>query len=169
LDSNGVPHALFTQRIESQGENGEYLIVGGIWHSAFQNGIWTSPDRIVTTYAPHDVRAIVSQGNVLLAVWREDPGAKQTHGVWYSYKILDSPELPVVSPTQISGSVASVSTPVPTQFLIPATETVIVNIDDLPSGIASSPAAPLIIAIVPVILILVGIVVIYQLYGNRNN
>jgi hypothetical protein len=169
LDSNGAPHALFTQRIESQGENGEYLVVGGIWHSAFQNGIWASPDRIVTTYAPHDVRAIISQGNVLLAVWREDPGAQQTHGVWFSYKILDSPALPVVSPTPMPASGTPISTFTPTQFLIPVAETPSINLNNIPPSFVSSPAGPLIISIVPVILILVGIVVMYQYYHNRNN
>ena len=169
LDSNGIPHALFTQRIQSQGENGEYSEIGGIWHSTFQNGIWASPDRIVTTYAPHDVRAIVSQGNVLLTVWREDPGAKNTHGVWFSYTVLDSPELPGISPTPVSDSATPVSTPTPTRFSIPATETIVVNMDNIPSGIASSPAGPLIISIVSVILILVGVVVMYQFYHNRSN
>ena len=168
LDSSGVPHALFIQRIEGQAENGEYLNVGGIWHSALQNGVWKSPERIVTTYAPHDIRAVVSQGNVLLAVWREDPGAKQQHGVWFSYTILDSPEIPVMSPTPLSGSPAPISTPTQMLVSIPATETPVVNMDGIKSGLASSPAGPIIISIVPVILILIGVVVIHQLYHNQN-
>lgn len=169
LDSNGTPHALFTQRIESQGENGEYQIVGGIWHSTFQNSTWAGPDRIVTTYAPHDVRAVVSEGNILLAVWREDPGAKQTHGVWFSYMVLDSPALPVASPTQMTSSATPVSTPVPTLEPIPATATVFVKMDTIPLDILSSPAAPIIIAVVPVILILVGVVFMSRFYHKRDD
>lgn len=169
LDSNGIPHVLFTQRIESQGADGTYLVVGGIWHSTFQNGIWTSPDRIPTTYAAHDVRAIVSQGNVLLVVWREDPGAQLTHGVWFSYTILDSPEVPVISPTPISDSATPVLTETPTLLSIPATETLSVKIDEIPPDILSSPAGPLIVSIVPVILILAGVVVMYQFYHNRRD
>ena len=95
LDGNGVPHSLFTQRIETATADGEYSIIGGIWHSAFVDGNWANPDRFITTYSPHDVRAIVSQGNVLLVVWREDPGAGK-HGVWFSYRVLDTPELPII-------------------------------------------------------------------------
>ncbi|MCK7501740.1 MAG: hypothetical protein MZW92_75900 [Comamonadaceae bacterium] len=57
--------------------------------------MWTNPDRFVSTVPAHDVRAVVSQGNVLLVVWREDLGVGQ-NGIWYSYSVLDVPELSVV-------------------------------------------------------------------------
>ncbi len=94
-DGTGVPQALFVQRIESTDDQGKYTVIGGIWHSGYKNGSWTNPERYVTTVTPHDIRAVVSQGNVLLVTWREDPGGGK-HGVWFSYTILDAPELPVV-------------------------------------------------------------------------
>jgi hypothetical protein len=48
-----------------------------------------------------DIRAVVSQGNVIMATWTEDPTGLEDpifgkDGVWYSYTLLDSPELPVI-------------------------------------------------------------------------
>jgi len=169
LDGNGVPHTLFTQRIESEDANGNYSIVGGIWHSAFQNGVWANPDRFVATVPSHDVRAVVSQGNVLLVVWREDPGSGQS-GVWYSYSILDEPELPIVplstvpaeftfeiSPTQSSTS--DLATPLPDVPLFD---------DAPPSNLGRNPALPIIIAAVPVVLILAGVLLGYQYFLKRR-
>jgi len=171
LDSRGLAHALFVQRIDQTNQRGEYSSIGGIWHSVFQTGHWTNPDRFVTTYPAHDVRAIVSQGNVLLVVWRQDPGAKDPHGVWFSYIMLDSPELPVViRPTSVPDAVATAS-PAATSdsTLITVTETPRINLGDMPSGLPSSPASPLIIAIVPVLVLLAGVLVMYQVYRSRSN
>ena len=172
VDSNNVVHALFVQRIEYT-VDGEYRLIGGIWHSSLQGGVWSDPDRFITSYAPHDVRGVISQGNVFLAVWREDPGAERQHGIWYSYTILDSPELPVViPPTRLSDSVL---TPTPASgsasalISTPATEIPMISMDNIPSGITSNPAVPLVIAIVPVALILIGVIVMYRFYHNRNN
>ena len=52
VDSTGGVHGLFIMRID-QDVNGEYKSIGGIWHSIYQNEIWTNPDRFVTTYSPH--------------------------------------------------------------------------------------------------------------------
>jgi len=173
VDSNHVVHALFTQRIEFtvDGVNRE---IGGMWHSSFQGGIWSDPDRFITSHAPHDVRAVVSQGNVLLVVWREDPGAEQQHGVWFSYTTLDSPELPiVVPPTPIL--VENALTPIPdfssgsTDVVVSATERPGINLEGAPTGVASNPAGPLIIALIPVLLVLAVVVVMYRIYRGRNN
>ena len=169
LDGNGVPHTLFTQRIESTDEKGNYSIVGGIWHSAFQNGVWANPDRFVATIPSHDVRAIVSQGNVLLVVWREDPGSGQS-GVWYSYSILDVPELPIVPLSTVPAeftfesnstddSISNLSTPLPDVPLFD---------DAPPSNLGRNPALPIIIGVVPVVLILAGVLLGYQLFLKRR-
>ena len=174
VDSNNIAHTLFVQRIEYQDQDtGDYRIYGGIWHSEFSNGVWSDPDRFITTVAPHDVRSVVSQGNVLLAVWREDPGVGQD-GIWYSYSILNSPELPVVVPPipvlEVLPTIAPDIASEPTPATVPAVETQEINIiGSVPSGLMTNPAAPLIIAIVPVILILAVALVIYQQYRNRNN
>ena len=87
LDGENIPHALFIQRVQMT-ENGEERVIGGIWHSEFKDGIWSNPERFITNYPPHDVRAVVVQGNVLFAVWRVDPGGPP-HGIWFTYKTLD--------------------------------------------------------------------------------
>lgn len=92
-DSNGVIHAMFIQRIDRT-INGQYSPIGGIWHSEYRNNNWTEPERISIPFAAHDIHSVVSQGNVLLATWRADPGVGAL-GVYYTYKLLDAPELPV--------------------------------------------------------------------------
>jgi len=173
VDSGGLTHALFIQRIDQTNQRGEYSSIGGIWHSVFESGHWTNPDRFVTSYPAHDVRAVVSQGNVLLVVWREDPGAADPHGVWFTYAVLDSPELPVIlRPTQVPDVVATAS-PATTSdsalITVPVTETPGFDLGDMPSRIPSGPANPLIIAIVPVLVLLVGVLIIYQVYRSRIN
>ncbi|MCK6538960.1 MAG: glycoside hydrolase [Anaerolineales bacterium] len=169
LDGNGNPHTLFVQRIESADENGNYSIIGGVWHSVFSNGAWTNPDRFVTTVPAHDVRAAVAQGNVLLAVWRQDPGLG-SNGVWYSYLTLDVPELPVTP-------LASVAAPehvslFPTAFpeLNTPEPSIPPNLldDAPPSNLGGNPALPIIIGTVPVALILIGVILGYRFLANRR-
>ena len=170
VDSAGHIHTLFTQRIEYV-ENETNREIGGMWHSSYKAGVWSDPDRFVTSHAPHDVRAVVSQGNVLLVVWREDPGAENPHGVWFSYTVLDSPELPVVTPPA-----TVIETPVLTTGPelgannpqdIP-TDMPQINLDGSPVGLTNNPAGPLLIAMAPVILILIAVILVYRIYRNRG-
>ena len=73
VDSNGVVHAIFIQRIDRT-IDGQYVPIGGIWHSEYLDNHWTEPERIPLPFAAHDVRSVISQGNVLLAAWHADPG-----------------------------------------------------------------------------------------------
>jgi hypothetical protein len=170
VDSAGNVHALFTQRIEYV-ENDVNREIGGMWHSSYKSGVWSDPDRFITSHAPHDVRAVVSQGNVLLVVWREDPGAETLHGVWFSYTILDSPELPVVTPPD-NTTVITVPTPDlgfdssdPESM---PTDKPQINLDGSPVGLTTNPAGPLLIAMIPVVLILIVVVLIYRSFRSRN-
>jgi hypothetical protein len=107
VDSRGNAHAVFVQRIRYQ-IKGEERPLSGMWHSEFNGDAWSLPEGISirysgtpkikglkVMYAWHDVKAVISQGNVLLAVWRVDPGYP-LQGVWYSYTILSAPALPKV-------------------------------------------------------------------------
>ena len=171
LDGDGNPHMLFIQRIDTVDENGSYKSVGGIWHSVFLDGSWSNLDRLVTTVAAHDVRMIVCQGNVLLAVWRKDPGGGND-GVWYSYKILDEPELPVIplatDPASYS-SVQQTATPVPVIINTPgsAPQPGLLN-EAPPSNLGENPALPIIVGAVPVFLILIGVVLGYRFLTSRR-
>ena len=168
LDGNGTPHALFIQRIEEVNE-GIYSSLGGIWHSVFINGVWSNPDRIVTSVAAHDVRAVISQGNVLLVIWREDPGSGAS-GIWYSYSVLDEPELPVLplstAPVGYSfkqGPVIVVSTNTPD----PPHQLGLVDTSQ-PVNLKNNPALPIVVGIVPVVLILASVVLFFWLLPSRR-
>ncbi len=168
LDSAGIPHALFIQRIEEATDQGTYSAIAGVWHSAFKAGTWTNPERFVTTYTPHDLHAVMSQGNVLLVTWREDPGAGK-HGIWFSYSILDAPELPVVPLATPSLNTAAAPTPTP----VYAVETPTRLPQDMlegssPSNWQTNPAFPLIAGILPVILIVVGVLAVFHFLPNHH-
>jgi hypothetical protein len=174
LDGIGTPHTLFVQRIEFAAEDGSYSIVGGIWHSAFQNGGWSNPDRFVTSVAPHDVRAVIAQGNVLLTVWRQDPGLG-AGGVWYSYSVLDVPELPVqpLATAPVDYFVATsvfapdLGTPEPTVQLAATVQPELLG-EAPPSSLGDNPALPIIIGTVPVLLVLVGVILGYRFLAARR-
>jgi len=174
LDGEGNPHLLFIQRIELQDNDGSYKTVGGIWHSVLQNGAWTNPDRLVATRPAHDVRATVVQGNVLLAVWREDPGSGED-GVWYSYITLDVPELPVTplatssfDNTISSDSSSTLLTITPNLLASQLTPQPGLLEDVPPSDLGGNPALPIIIGTVPVILILIIVFFGYRFLLNRR-
>jgi hypothetical protein len=96
VDGSDKIHAVFIQRIE-RNLNGKNAPIGGMWHSVLVGDYWTTPERIdqgrMSTY---DVRSVISQGNHLLATWREDPGFSG-QGVFYSYTVLDANSLPVIA------------------------------------------------------------------------
>lgn len=103
VDGGGTLHLFFGQRITGSPD------IHGMWHSTFINDRWTEPEAIIKgpavndligdkSFDPYEAHAVVSQGNVLLVTWRTDPGLRG-NGVWYSYKVLEIPETPVISST----------------------------------------------------------------------
>lgn len=103
-DSNGTLHILFAQRIPLGGAEATH----GVWHSEWHENSWRPPEAVVSGlgqegFDPYDVRAVVSQGNVILTTWRTDPG-NDRNGVWYAHKVLDAPELPVQQLPGLSAS-----------------------------------------------------------------
>lgn len=163
MDSNHVVHAIFIQRIEYVEEN-RNVVVGGIWHSTYKDGIWSNPERFIPSVQSSNIRAVVSQGNVLLATWIEDQGVGQA-GVWYNYMRLSSPELTAIPyptlpvPENITVPVASESSlsPTPVSTAIPSV---------LGSDNRSSPALPIVLGILPV-LVLIGIM--FFIYRRRTS
>lgn len=161
-DSGGQLHLLWAQRISGSPDT------HGVWHSLWQDGHWTEPEPVVSgpavpdktgndAFDPYDVGAAVSQGNMLLVTWRQDPGLKG-NGVWYSYLQLDTPELEVVplpetvvepaeavaAPTAVAATQdqpATISTPV-TAVDGPVRATEIVEI--------RNPVAPIALGVLPV-------------------
>lgn len=164
VDSKDDLHLLWAQRITGSPD------IHGTWDSIWQDGRWSEPEAIVSgpqvpdqlgdkAFDPFDVRAIVSQGNVLLATWRSDPGLKG-NGVWYSYKRLDAPEMAVVplptvapTPTPHPDPTATPSSPTPTPkprpiFMQPT------SVDAAGSFLNNNPANSLVVGLVPVVLLM---------------
>ncbi len=166
-DSNGVLHAIFIQRID-QTINGQYMPIGGIWHSEYKDNYWSQPERIPVPIAPHDVRSVMSQGNILLATWRADPGVGQ-FGVYYSYKVLNAPELPVeTSPFQATAT-SDLSTPI-TSTSISTIENQLTTVDVSEDWLIAKPVSSqlnlgelFLIGVIPAVLVLVVIVLTNQL------
>lgn len=102
IDSADTLHLFFGQRISGSPD------IHGMWHSTWVNNRWIEPESVIKapqvrdpvgdkSFDPFEASAAVSQGNVILATWRTDPGLNG-NGVWYSYKILDIPESSVHPP-----------------------------------------------------------------------
>lgn len=100
IDGKGDLHLFFGQRISGSPD------IHGMWHSQLLNNRWTEPDPVTkgtlvvdkeggNAYDPYEARAVISQGNTILVIWRTDFASKG-NGVWYSYKRLDIPELSVL-------------------------------------------------------------------------
>jgi hypothetical protein len=98
VDSNNTLHAFFGERIDDDNH--------GLWHTVWQGGGWSEASPLVRGpqvrdriggrgFDPKSARAVISQGNVALVSWITD-GFAGENGAWFSYKILDAPELPVV-------------------------------------------------------------------------
>jgi hypothetical protein len=170
VDSDGIVHALFIQRID-QYINDQYAPVGGIWHSELREGRWTEPDLFdLGEVSGHDLRAIVSQGNVLLLTMREDPGVGQV-GVLYSYTTLDAPELPLVPLPSSPSSPAATPSPVAAQVVAASTpfpELVAGDQGNGRTGISGDPTRLLLFGLAPVILVLAGTVIVRQYAQYRR-
>jgi hypothetical protein len=165
-DANKTLHLFFGQRITGNPD------IHGMWHSIWQGGSWSEPEPVVSgpqvndietdkAFDPYDARAVVSQGNVILATWRSDPGNKG-NGVWYSHMTLNAPEasvqaLPLFVPTPL---------PLPTATQLPATATpegeqqpiqVPMAQDNTNRTVGNTPAMPVLVGLTPVLLFLIFI------------
>jgi hypothetical protein len=176
-DTNGVLHLFWGQRITGGGTDGSDL--HGMWHSVWQGDHWSSYDALVsgqkikdqvgyTSFDPNTARPVISQGNVILVAWRTDRGSKG-NGVWYSYRILDAPELPV-SPLPLPSSVEDVPAEPPPDQASPeveiGTSSTVIPVDDIGDDQVdpadNTALGTLFISLVLVILIS-GIIVVFQI------
>lgn len=141
----------------------------GMWYNTWLGGHWDVGVPIVSgpltpDFAPTQPRAVISQGNVLLVTWRTDPGPTQnTNGIWYSYTSLDAPETPLQplpNPTLVSAPTEtpptlpdSTATPTRKAPASPVSSSAPIPVDD-------SPILPLALAVVPVLLLVLGVIVV---------
>jgi hypothetical protein len=173
VDSNNDLHLFWGERIPGNPD------VHGLWHSVWKGArVWSEPEPIISgpqtaEFDPSASKAVVSQGNVLLVTWRQDPGLSG-NGVWYSYETLSAPEKPIFAlPTLAVPSTATPSATITPESSVPtriATPRPVINPQadgDIPASIGSNPSMSVLIAIVPVILIVLMLVVVRNLNGPR--
>lgn len=169
VDSNQNVHAVFVQRIDTV-VDGRYSAIGGVWHSMLRNGQWSPPMHNPSVVSPHDIHAVISRGNVLLVTWREDPGAGY-RGVWYTYAIVDAPELariPLPTMPVVETNTSAHRLPSPTPMRTPTPKIGLTLPVDGPSVVRRSPAAALLFAVGPVVLLLSGFVFLRQTGRSRQ-
>jgi hypothetical protein len=172
-------HIFFGQRISGDPD------IHGMWHSEWNNDRWTEPDAVISgpqvtdldgnnSFDPYDANAIVSQGNVILVTWRTDPGLKG-NGVWFSSKLLDIPELPIITPEPEvlqTGEVITTTNITETQI----DKVTLENTQDLPAtslDLSSSPretsiSTIIIYGIAPVLMLILTIIV-WRIVQVRKN
>jgi hypothetical protein len=175
FDGNDELHMFFGQRITGSPD------IHGMWHSVYRENIWSEPEAVVSgpaindpnvekNFDPFEARSVAVQGNVLLVTWRTDPGLKG-NGVWYSYKTLDIPELPIVSPEM--PSILSTSTLISaaeTTSQFPTSGSGSVVMSDVPNEkispfLSDSPALMLIVSVIPVVL-LASVIIIKNIFTH---
>ncbi len=167
VDSANVLHMFFGNRIT--GRDG--TAVHGMWHTVWNGAGWEPPQAVVSGppvvddvggngFDPSFANAVISQGNVALVTWRSDPAAG-ANGVWYSYAILDTPELPV-SPLPAQPAVAGALPvgPAATPTPLPDQAASNLNVGWSEAAPAGNPVAPVItgsaVAVLFVVVIVVG-------------
>lgn len=94
VDSGNTVHVVFSNRTSDSR-------IHGVYHSTWTGERWSDPDAIVAGppgphFNPGAGTGVVSQGNVLVVTWAEDP-ALSGNPISYAYTTLSVPELPVVS------------------------------------------------------------------------
>lgn len=167
IDASDQLHLFFGQRITASPD------VHGMWHSMWSNNRWTEPESLARgprvedpqgrdSFDPFEARAAISRGNVILVVWRTDPGLTP-NGVWFSYKMLDISESPLqilptpqvqevaATPTGASATVADL-TPI-------ATEGRLLPPDQLRRGSILNPGFFVAVGMVPVALLIVWMII----------
>jgi hypothetical protein len=126
--------------------------IHGMWHSRMIGNQWLPLEPIIsgpmtTTFDPCCVRAVISQGNVLLATWPQNVRQESLTGAWYSYIYLNAPAFPTAQPQLPTGSAqgADAATPeltsIPENVSASATQTV----SSAPAGVSYGRASPAIL------------------------
>lgn len=162
VDSSDRLHIILGNR------NGECC--HGMWHAVWLGDHWGPLEPIVMgpktlQFDPSAPQSIISQGNVLLATWWTDTGGGPRNGVWYSYAILDAPELPhkplprplaaeTIEPTMpFMATPSATSTPTPAPTEIPVNS---LGKDFTSRPPSDNPGIPVIASIFPISLLVIA-------------
>lgn len=175
-DSSGTLHLIMASRV------GEPA-VGGMWHSTWLGNSWSEPELITARTSQEALASgayldgggasrpigVIVQGNVLLATWwhnnPEPPPAA------FSYKILNSPESPVVQLPQPMTTPVQAITTTPTisaevTASIPLADSLLIN--DGTSQTASNPGLPVLWGSLAALLVIFLATLIHRLFIKRN-
>lgn len=141
--------------------------IHGLWHSVWMNDGWSAPEAVVSGpqvlvgpnneegFDPSYAQAVISQGNLLLVVWRHDPMAGPLH-VWYSYRYLNTPAIP----TQAVELPAATGTPVPTATPAGSPTPAAEKFDgDSPESAPVEINTLLAVSLVPVLILIIAVLV----------
>jgi hypothetical protein len=131
----------------------------GMWYSRRVGRQWLPLEPIISgrstsTFDPCCPQAVISQGNVLLATWPHNVRTEFLTGAWYSFTILDAPELPVVAPasppvaTSTPTAVPSETAPAPASPTATAPTFSGSAAAPRPGG---NPSTPILLGMVPVV------------------
>jgi hypothetical protein len=174
LDGKNVLHAFFGERINDLNH--------GMWHATFKDSTWGNLEAVVRApqrrdriggngFDPRSARAVIVNGNIALVTWGTD-GFAGTNGAWYSYKRLDTPELPTVvldSPTQVASILPTSTSESPTPSLSPTpSEAVNADLFKNTQEFTQNPQMSIFIGVIPVLLLLAGMIIIYYLFARQN-
>jgi hypothetical protein len=174
VDSSDHLHAFYGERTDDNNH--------GIWHSIWAMTAWTKPDAVVRGpqikdvvggkgFDPRSARAVIVNGNVVLVTWGTD-GAGGVNGAWYSYRQLDTPELP----TLVLPIPSSIAEQISTEE--PSLTTEIAKAESTPNSLpenfltaprsTGSPGTSVFIGILPALLVLLGIIFSRYIHYFRN-
>lgn len=178
-DSSGQLHVFFGQRTQGTAAQQRH----GMWYSEWheQARSWGGVHDIIAGplvqdvdgengFDPSAAAAVISQGNLLMVVWRTDPG-NGANGAWYAYTELDTPlaapaPLPTLTPTTVPVKVTRAALPTPTPTILPVAMAAADVTPRAPVKTLANPAAPLIAGLIPVGLFLS--VMMYRLSHRRR-
>lgn len=180
VDSNNELRVIFGQRtvgiVKDQ--------IHGMWYSKWhpRTKSWGGVKAIISGplvqdidgdkgFDPSAARSVVSQGNLLMTVWRTDPG-NGANGAWYSYSELDAPfypfvpiatPQPVVRPTPILMHSLALSESNESTVQLPVQSVPSVTPSRPEVRQLANPATPLIIGLVPV-----GLLISFVFYRHNR-
>lgn len=167
-DSNEVLHMILGNRTT------DVPAIYGMWHSVWLGEDWSALEAVVSGpntahFAPENPQAVISQGNTLLVTWDNDIPRDHLNGAWYSYTILDAPELPVVPLPNPTATPTPPATATPTKLPPTPTPTPRAVLSGQSEDLAATtgmnnPAAPVIVGVAPVALLIAVAIVVQRLY-----
>lgn len=177
VDSRGQLYLFFGQRTQGTDDQQRH----GLWYSEWHGEVraWGGVHAIVAgplvqdlegdnSFDPTSAAAVIVQGNLLMVVWRTDPG-NGNNGAWYSYTELNIPAtaaipLPTLTPTALPVEITGALLPMPT--FPPLTQAAERPTHTTPIRRLTSPAAPLLAGLIPVSLFLLAIM--YRLNRRQH-